>query len=120
MAWLSPAFPVGSFSYSHGLETAVHSVWVTDADSLREWLADLIEHGSAWNDAVLFADGPLAGPESPVLRCEVTGRLPGDPADLRVAHRRGLDLFPLDAADPAPRTAYPLVSRTPKTTYSLT
>ncbi len=56
MAWLSPAFPVGSFSYSHGLETAVHSVWVTDADSLREWLADLIEHGSAWNDAVLFAE----------------------------------------------------------------
>lgn len=52
-------------------------------------------------DAVLFADGPLAGPESPVLRCEVTGRLPGDPADLRVAHRRGLDLFPLDAVDPA-------------------
>jgi urease accessory protein len=56
MAWLSPAFPVGSFSYSHGLETAAHIGLVTDADSLRQWLADLIEHGSTWNDAVLLAE----------------------------------------------------------------
>jgi urease accessory protein len=56
MAWLSPAFPVGSFSYSHGLETAAHIGLVTDAESLRQWLADLIERGSAWNDAVLFAE----------------------------------------------------------------
>jgi len=56
MAWLSPAFPIGSFSYSHGLETAAHLGLVTDADSLRQWLADLIERGSAWNDAVLFAE----------------------------------------------------------------
>lgn len=56
MAWLSPAFPIGSFSYSHGLETAAHLGLVADADSLRQWLADLIERGSAWNDAVLFAE----------------------------------------------------------------
>ena len=23
LAWMSPAYPVGAFSYSHGLETAV-------------------------------------------------------------------------------------------------
>ena len=56
MAWLSPAFPVGSFSYSHGLETAAHRELVADAAGLRIWLADLIERGSAWNDAVLFAE----------------------------------------------------------------
>lgn len=56
MAWLSPAFPVGSFSYSHGLETAVHLELVTDAAGLREWLVDLLSRGSAWNDAVLFAE----------------------------------------------------------------
>lgn len=56
MAWLSPAFPVGSFSYSHGLETAVHRGLVSDAAALRQWLVDLIERGSAWNDAVLFAE----------------------------------------------------------------
>jgi len=56
MAWLSPAFPVGSFSYSHGLETAAHDGLVADAETLREWLTDLLAHGSAWNDAVLFAE----------------------------------------------------------------
>ena len=38
-AWLSPAFPVGSFSYSHGLESAVDAGLVADAASLRKWLA---------------------------------------------------------------------------------
>jgi urease accessory protein len=56
MAWLSPAFPVGSFSYSHGLERAVHDGLVVNAEELRDWLASLIEYGSAWNDAVLFAE----------------------------------------------------------------
>lgn len=56
MAWLSPAFPVGSFSYSHGLEAAVGDGLVEDAAGLQAWLASLIEHGSAWNDAVLLAE----------------------------------------------------------------
>ena len=56
MAWLSPAFPIGSFSYSHGLEGAVHDGLVSDADELRDWLAALMEYGSAWNDAVLLAE----------------------------------------------------------------
>jgi urease accessory protein len=55
-AWLSPAFPVGSFSYSHGLERAVHDGLVRDADGLRDWLAALIGFGSGWNDAVLFCE----------------------------------------------------------------
>ena len=56
MAFLSPAFPVGGFAYSHGLERAVHDGLLPDADALREWLCDLIAHGSGWNDAVLFAE----------------------------------------------------------------
>jgi urease accessory protein len=56
MAWLSPAFPVGGFSYSHGLERAVHDGAITDGDSLATWLRTLIEVGSGWNDAVLFAE----------------------------------------------------------------
>lgn len=55
-AWLSPAFPVGSFSYSHGLERAVHDGLVGDAGELRDWLAALMEYGSVWNDAVLLAE----------------------------------------------------------------
>jgi len=56
MAFLSPAFPVGGFSYSHGLERAAHDGLLPDADALREWLSDLIAFGSGWNDAVLFAE----------------------------------------------------------------
>ena len=55
IAWLSPVFPTGGFAYSAGLERAVADGLVTDADSLRDWLEALLAHGSAWNDAVLFA-----------------------------------------------------------------
>ncbi|MBX3567370.1 MAG: urease accessory protein UreF [Rhizobiaceae bacterium] len=56
LAWLSPAFPVGSFSYSHGLESAVAEGLVKDAHGLRCWIEALIRHGSGWNDAVLLAE----------------------------------------------------------------
>ena len=56
LTWLSPAFPVGSFSYSHGLESAVDAALVSDAAGLQRWLAALIGFGSGWNDAVLFAE----------------------------------------------------------------
>lgn len=56
MAWLSPAFPVGGFSYSHGLERAVHDGLVGGRAELSAWLTDLVELGSGWNDAVLFAE----------------------------------------------------------------
>ncbi|RWQ62999.1 MAG: urease accessory protein UreF [Mesorhizobium sp.] len=56
MAWLSPSFPVGGFSYSHGLERAVHDGLVADSKDLAAWLETLVEMGSGWNDAVLFAE----------------------------------------------------------------
>jgi urease accessory protein len=56
MTWLSPAFPVGAFAYSHGLERAVHDGLVHDRQSLEGWISDLVEHGSAWNDAILLAE----------------------------------------------------------------
>lgn len=55
MAWLSPAFPVGSFAYSGGLERAVHDGLVTDAAGLETWISTLLTHGSIWNDAVIFS-----------------------------------------------------------------
>jgi urease accessory protein len=55
LVWLSPAFPVGAFAYSHGLEWAFEAGDVADAASLQDWLADLVAHGSLRNDAILFA-----------------------------------------------------------------
>jgi urease accessory protein len=54
MTWLSPGYPVGAFSYSHGLEYAVEEGRVTDAAALRTWLAGLLRWGSGRSDAVLF------------------------------------------------------------------
>ena len=54
-AWLSPAFPVGAFSYSHGLEYAVEQALVTDWMTLADWLEADLKHGTGWCDAVLFA-----------------------------------------------------------------
>jgi urease accessory protein len=53
--WLSPAFPLGAFSYSHGLEAAFHAGWITDGASLSDWLRDLVSLGSGQADARLVA-----------------------------------------------------------------
>lgn len=55
MAWLSPAYPIGAFSYSHGLEYAVEAGLVSDAADLQGWVAAVIESGTGWIDAVLLA-----------------------------------------------------------------
>lgn len=66
LAWTSPSFPVGAFSYSHGLEAAIESGAVKDADGLAAWLTDVLRHGAGRTDAVLFchawraADDPAA------------------------------------------------------------
>ena len=54
MAWLSPAYPVGAFSYSSGLEWAVETGDVADAATLRDWLATVLRDGGAFCDAVFF------------------------------------------------------------------
>lgn len=55
MAWLSPAYPVGAFSYSHGLEYAVEAGLLGGADDLGGWLREVLERGAGRADAVLFA-----------------------------------------------------------------
>ncbi len=52
--WFSPAFPIGAFSYSHGLETAIHEGVVSDWQTLRSWISYLLKHGSAHNDIIFI------------------------------------------------------------------
>jgi urease accessory protein len=54
MAWLSPAYPVGAFSYSGGIEWAVEAGDVGDAASLERWLAVMIGEGGGFCDAVFL------------------------------------------------------------------
>ena len=54
-SWLSPAFPIGAFSYSHGLEYAVEAGLVHDKDSLIAWLEADLRHGSGRNEGIFLA-----------------------------------------------------------------
>ena len=54
MAWLSPAYPVGAFSYSSGIEWAVESGDIKDAATLQRWLGVILNDGGGFCDAVFF------------------------------------------------------------------
>ena len=56
MTMLSPAFPVGAFSFSSGLEQAAADRLVIDEATLGAWLGDMLRVGALWNDAVLLAE----------------------------------------------------------------
>jgi urease accessory protein len=55
-SWLSPAFPTGSYSYSHGIEWAVETGHINDRESLVDWLEADLRYGSGRNEAIFFAE----------------------------------------------------------------
>jgi urease accessory protein len=73
MAWLSPAYPVGAFSYSSGLEWAVEAGDIKNAETLRRWLAVTLGEGSGFCDAVFFvhAHRTIAAKDGAALRAVV-------------------------------------------------
>ena len=76
LAWASPAFPTGSFSYSHGLEAAAEDGAVRDRATLQAWIAATVTHGSGRIDADILRDAWRASAA-------------GDGAALVEAERRG-------------------------------
>ncbi|WP_283809476.1 urease accessory protein UreF, partial [Bradyrhizobium genomosp. III] len=54
MTWLSPAFPVGGFSYSSGIEWAVEAGDIVDTATLADWLDAMLGDGSGFCDATLL------------------------------------------------------------------
>jgi urease accessory protein len=55
LAWVSPSYPTGAFSYSHGLEWAVEVQSVRGVEDLLEYVEIVLTRGGGWIDAVLFA-----------------------------------------------------------------
>lgn len=72
--WLSPAYPVGGFAYSHGLEWAIERGAVTSATNTGEWIADVIEHGSGRNDCVFLAMAYRADTPEALTEADQTAR----------------------------------------------
>ena len=56
MTWLSPAYPVGAFSYSSGIEWAVEAGDITNVETLRHWLEAMLSDGAGINDGIFFAE----------------------------------------------------------------
>lgn len=54
-SWLSPAFPIGGYAYSQGLETAIADGRVRDRDQLAEWIGGQLHRGSLRTDAYFLA-----------------------------------------------------------------
>jgi urease accessory protein len=77
LAWLSPAFPIGAFSYSNGLEAAVESGAVSDRASLQGWIAGILVNGGGRIDADILREAHRAAAA-------------GDLAALTAVSRRGL------------------------------
>jgi urease accessory protein len=61
LTWLSPAFPVGAFAWSAGLETAIAERRITDSAALQNWLGGTLAHGGLKTDAILLAQAWKSG-----------------------------------------------------------
>ena len=65
-AWLSPAYPVGAYSYSHGLEWEIESRRVVSVATLAAWIGDILNHGAGRSDAMLLAAAFRADDPAPI------------------------------------------------------
>jgi len=68
VTWLSPAFPVGAFAWSAGLETAIADRRVTDSARLMSWIEGALAHGGIRTDAILLARAWRAYADQPQLQ----------------------------------------------------
>ena len=62
-ALFSPSFPIGAFSYSHGLEAAIAASLVVNTRTAEKWIKTCLVSGSGRNDAIIFAHAWRAEPD---------------------------------------------------------
>lgn len=86
LTFLSPAFPVGAFSYSHGVEWTIDSGAIRDPEALQTWLTDLLRVGSGWTDAVLFAESYRAAASGDLTRLHAVAELAASLSPSRERH----------------------------------
>jgi urease accessory protein len=55
LTWFSPAYPIGAFSYSSGIEWAVEAGDVNSAETLRAWLESMLNCGAGINEGIFFS-----------------------------------------------------------------
>ncbi len=73
---LSPAFPIGAFAHSQGLEWAIAMGEVTNGTALHHWIAAVLRHGSGRQDAVFVALARRPGADFEALAAVYAAYLP--------------------------------------------
>jgi urease accessory protein len=71
LAWLSPGYPIGAYTYSHGLEQAVETGLVDSAETTGAWIGDVIAYGAGYADTVFLSEAYRA------IKADDTFRLAG-------------------------------------------
>ena len=72
--WFSPAYPVGAFQFSHGLERAIDCGDVPNGDALAAWIRDVVRHGSGASDVLFLSAAYLAESEARLLEVDELAR----------------------------------------------
>jgi len=71
LMWLaSPALPIGGFSYSEGLESAIEHGWVHDESSAADWLTDQLHLSQSRGDMQVVAQALKAWPVQDAARLQ--------------------------------------------------
>ena len=71
LIWLaSPALPIGGFSYSEGMESAIDAQSVTDEESAARWLLDQLQLALARSDLAIAAQAIQAWRDEDLARIE--------------------------------------------------
>ena len=100
LAWSSPAYPIGAYSYSHGIEWAVESGLLRDRAEVVAWLQGVLADGAGKVDGAFFAAAWRAASERDDERLDEPGKAFEAEFDLLVTslHRRLLDRLPRERA----------------------
>jgi urease accessory protein len=118
--WLSPAFPVGSFSYSHAFEWLVEAGRIKNAAELGDFIEDVLEHGAGRSDLIFLAEAWRAVARGDGARLEEVATLA---AAFAVSAERRLETLAQGAAFLAavgavwPHPALAALARSPQIAY---
>ncbi len=95
---LSPAFPIGSFAHSQGLELAMAAGWVATGADLQSWIAAILTHGAGHSDAVFLSLARRAGADMAHLSALYDALLPSAERGIEAAELgRGFQTLTADA-----------------------
>ena len=56
LTWNNQAYPIGSYSFSSGLEYAIEINLISTAKELQDWLKNLLKFGNLQSDAILLKE----------------------------------------------------------------